>query len=286
MIFAPALALLIAIMGLVVFTSVFHWGRGSRIKAYAIIAPLPVLAVSVVIYWLSYRSIAFSYEIWNTVIQKVIYYEEWTEEYTDTETYTDSDGNTHTQTVTRYRHHPEYWVAVDEYDTEHDISQGEYNRWKGIWKNEKEVDIFRMDQSSWGDGDKYECYWNNQFETMMPWSFVKTYENKVRCSNTVWNFVDVDKETRKKFPRPADDKNLSPIISYGVSFDSQYDLLLRRWNGLWGNRYEIHNILLLFNANEYPDRSIVETVINAWKGPNKNELVTFVGVKDGEVACK
>lgn len=280
MILSIVIALLVALTGVIVFSYVFGWGRGPRLLAYAVIVPLPVIAVSLGIYALCYRSVAFSYEIWNTTIQKVVYYEKWTEEYTETETYTDSNGDTHCRVVIKHRDYPPYWVATDEYGTEWDIDKPGYNAWRDIWGNEQKVEIIRLNQSSFGDGDKYESHWGGEFDKMFPYSFVKSYENKIRCANTVWKFADVDRATRKKFPRPADN-NMSPILYYGLP--SQDDMLLRRCNGMWGKRYEIHNILILFNAAEYPDRSVVETVISAWQGPNKNELVTCVGIKDEAV---
>ena len=52
---------------------------------------------------------------------------------------------------------------------------------------------------------------------------------------------------------------------------------MRRTNAFLGNRYQIHPIYMLFDSTV--GMSIVDDIISAWEGPNKNELVVFVGVE-------
>lgn len=279
--FAIVTGCILAIIGLTLGFAVRKWD----VIALKLYVPASLLATCLIgcgIVSISYHCVAFSNEVWNTCIEKVSYYEPWTEKCHRTVTY-QSGKTTKTRTETYYVHHSKYWTATDQYGSEYNVSQDRYSYWKNIWNNEKEVDIWRTNQSSFGDGDKHESYWTKEFDKMLPWSFVNHYENKIRAVNTVWKFADVDKETQKKFPRPADTDKLCPIITYGVYFSPDDEILLRRWNAVWGAKHQIHTIIVLFDANVYPDRSIVETVINSWKGPNKNELVTCVGVKNSKI---
>lgn len=278
MILAITIPILISLLGLIIFVHVFHWSR-DRLKIYCTyLIPLPIL-ISIIIYSVSYYFLLYYSEIWSSPINKVVYYEKWTEQYTTTET--DSEGKS--KTVTRYRYHPPSWCAVDMYKTEHKITKSDYDQWKHIWGNENKVNIFRPNQSSWGDGNKFETKWNNEFDKMFPYSFVKKYKNKVRSSRTVWDFASVSKEISKQYQRPADKGNLLPVLSYGIPVTDEQQLLLKRYNSIWGPNHEIYTIVVLFDAHDYPDRTIVETIINAWQGPNKNEFVVCVGIKDQNV---
>jgi len=210
----------------------------------------------------------------------VSYYEEWTERVTHTTT--DSKGNTETHTT--YVYHPPYWTAPNQYG-EDSISKASYNKWKNIWGNEKKVGVFNLNQSSWGDGDKFVSEWTGKFEEMLPLSSVHSYENKIRSTDNVWAYKEItDKDLLEKFKRPADRGDTSPILGFGISIKNEDRLFLERTNAKLGPIYEIHTIAILFNYEEYPNRDIVETILNIWKGPNKNELVSFIGIdKDNNI---
>lgn len=235
---------------------------------------------------ISYFSCVFAQtahsEIWNFPIAEVHYYEPWEEVVTKKTT--DDKGNT--TTMTYYVHHSAEWKAVTDNGTNHDIKQSEFEHWKNQWGNVTEEDVFHFDQSLGskfrGEGDKWVSEWNREFNTMFPFSSVHRYTNKLRATNTVWNFKQVDKETKEKFRRPADMQHLSPVLSYGVGYHEKDELFLKRLNASLGPRYQVHNIIVLLPANEY-DSSVVETILGAWQGPNKNELVVLMGVDQYEV---
>ncbi len=278
MIIAGVLGLIFPILGYVFFFRKLQWRwNGKQSQAFILVVPI-CMAVSFVTHHIAYGSMVNFKEIWNSPSQKVILYEKWTEE-SETCT-TDDDGSR--SCTTYYINHPEYWRGVDEYDVEHEIEKPEYHHWARVWGGETHVNIIRIDKAFFGGrGDKLEAYWDRTFDKMFPLAFIMIYENKVRASDTVWEFAEVDEETKEKFPRPADVPDTRPLMTYGVTVSAADDLFMRRMNAIWGNRYQLHNMIFLFNVAQYPDRSIVETVTNAWEGPNKNELITFIGL-DGD----
>jgi len=107
-------------------------------------------------------------------------------------------------------------------------------------------------------------------------------QNKIRVCNTVFKWPETSKELQKRFPRPADLSNSSPVVSYGPECSEEEIMLLRRTNASLGKNCEVHLLIVLFNAQE-ESPSVVTDVLNAWQGPNKNELVFFIGLNNKEV---
>jgi hypothetical protein len=75
--------------------------------------------------------------------------------------------------------------------------------------------------------------------------------------------------------------NIMPVLSYGKSFSGDDIDLLRRTSAQLGPRYLVHPILVAFGPDT--SRAVVDDVLSAWRGPNKNELVTFAAFRGNEV---
>lgn len=231
-------------------------------------------------YWIGTSHSRFN-EVWNYKGVSMKYEERWNELHTYTVEVadgTDKDGNTtyHTETRTEIVDYGPYWKLYDEYGSETSISEGEYNDWKNIWwKNEKKVGHHSGYSIS---GNIYEITWDGSFDKIYPMSSIKTYVNKVRaCKNSVLRYAEASEELKKKFPRPADENNASPVIQYGFNYFSNDDMLyLRRVNAHLGPRNLIHPMFVIFDSGV--GMGIVNDVMSAWQGPNKNELVIFLGV--------
>lgn len=236
-------------------------------------------------------------EVWNFKVTDIRHEHEWTtreqrsRQVPDgTETYTDSSGNTHTRTKYRTEyyyvteHHGPYWNAkVD--GSWNRISSGTYNKWAKVWGNERQTGMHHGSSAGLSrsiDGPIMECKWPRTFETIYPWSEIHSYVNKIRVSQSVLKFGEPTEEMLKKYPRPADKGNTSPVVSYGgPRFSSSENLLLRRVNADLGSRYEIHTILVTLPKDA--PMSVFDDIMSAWGGPNKNELVTFVALDGKEV---
>jgi len=176
-----------------------------------------------------------------------------------------------------------YWSAIDEYGHDHSISSEKYEKWKKVWGNEKKVGIHRGSAAGFTKaitGGIFKCKWEGSIETLYPWSDVHTYKNKIRCSDSILKYKEPTESLIEKYPRPADTNNLSPIVGYGTKFAYDEQLALRRINAMMGKRYQIHNLMLVFQGQ---DRGVVDDVLSAWRGPNKNELVVFVGVDGRQI---
>jgi hypothetical protein len=261
--------------------------KSDKLKLYFITIPV-CLAICGIMFLIGTCSHTYFNEIWNYKIISIHYYQAWDEEVScrhpkyKTVIRRDSKGNTYTEQVfDGYKHlydvdyHPEHWVAHDEYNNDHEISRQDYQEWKRKWKNEVFVDMHRSYHSI--DGDMFECDWPRTFDMIYPWSHVDSYQNKVRVSKSVFNFEPVSKEIEEKYQRPADNGDYSVIHGYNVSIPNTYQWKFRLLNANLGPNYKVHNIVLIFDASKY-QQSEIQTVRNAWKGPNKNELVTCIGI--------
>ena len=231
-------------------------------------------------------------EILNYQVLSVRHLERWTTEESRTETYscgTDSDGNTKycTRTVYYTKTHGPYWYAFDNLGNRRRIDQNQYTKWRRIWDNEDKIGENRG-TSAFGDrsitGGIYSSNWNHEFNTIFPYQSIGRYVNKIRASDSVLSRSTSDQELIEKFPRPADSSDYhNSIRNYSeVSVSQEDQMIFSRLNAKLGVSYQVHNIIMLFDANEYT-QYVVQDVLNAWDGPNKNELVVFIGVRDNSI---
>jgi len=264
--------------------------------AFAFTITLPII-LSTMMWFIVKQSLVSYKEYWNNKIEEVDYYESWDEEVPcrhpkyRTETYTDSDGHTHTREVfDGYKHlydvddHPERWEGIVDSGDAVDITQGEYDLYKGLWGNSTFIDMNRHYHSK--DGDKYFSSWNNQIMSIFPYTSIHTYKNKVRASHSIFNYSDkkVNKEIEELFKHPINKNSFEVFFNYGVNVTTVAENdYLRKVNALLGRAKEIHCMVFLMDSEKY-DQSVTNDFRYVWNGPNKNELDIFIGVnKDKDV---
>lgn len=260
--------------------------------------PLLILGIS---YGTYYRNICYYNEFWNNQVIKVAYYEPWDEkvscrhpEYctrTVTRTHTDSKGHTYTTTeLERYQcgwqhaydvdFHPEYWEGILDNNNDIFITKDIYNLYKSLWGNSVFIDLHRNFHTI--DGNKYESSWNNELLTIFPYTTIHSYKNKIRACPSIFGFKTASKELKEKFKSPAESRNTHVIYNYDTSINiNGMDEYLQKINASLGLKYQIHNLVLLFNSDKY-SAEVINDIKSAWKGPNKNELVTLIGINSNK----
>lgn len=225
---------------------------------------------------------AYNSEIWDLKGVSIKHETEWTTK--ESRTYTRGSGK-NAKTVTEHytEKHGPYWTLKNDRGDETNISESEYNRWKSIWGFETKIGEHHGSAAFLGtkiDGQIFQCEWNGAFDKIMPLSEIHSYLNKVRASKySVLKYKEVSEKIKENYPRPADCGKFDGIFNYGANVSITEDdmLLMRRTNAFLGSRYQIHPIYMLFDSTV--GMSIVDDIIAAWEGPNKNELVVFVGVE-------
>ena len=257
-----------------------------KLLIFAVSSLVATAVISGMLYGFGALSV-YDKEVWHFKALKIRHEEKWTTHETRTETYTTGSGKNkqeHTRTIHYTETHGPYWTTIDENGTSIRVDEGTYAKWKKIWANEQRIGEHEGSSAGWDratTGGIFECYWTKDFDRIYPVSEIHRYKNKVRYSQSVLKYKEPTKELEKQYPRPADNDNVSPIIAYGgKSFSEAEADLLRRVSAVLGPKCRIHPILMVFGPET--SRGVIDDVLSAWGGPNKNELVTFISL-DGDV---
>lgn len=250
---------------------------------YLIVFIIPALAIIVAKY-ASVASQTMTPEIWNTYLVEATYYEYWNEWIVKEccSTCRDSHGNSHEcncHDCSYVQPHPAYWEAKD--NMGHTISIGEdrYIYLCNLWKNKTFKDMHRHYHTR--DGDAYYTTKDTAFEHIIPYTSTHSYENRVKCSRSVFNFAEVDSgdiADNKLFKYPANvNFNYQPILGYN---DPKASLRLQQYNALLGSWKQVHMLILVFK-----DLPVGAAILQEgyWKGGNKNEFILCIGIKDTSI---
>jgi len=125
-------------------------------------------------------------EIWNGKVTTAEYYEEWTEEVTETYCCAhDKKGNcTSTCTRTYNVHHPPEWsvlTTVGNFST----NKTTYRTYVKHWQNERKKNIMHANQVSFGDGDMFYVSFDGSAEKLITASQEKYYVNYLKASDSI-----------------------------------------------------------------------------------------------------
>lgn len=220
-------------------------------------------------------------EYWGGWAVNVVYLEDWNEyiHQTCTRSYTDSSGNTQTETYdcSYVQYHPPQWFVMDSNGIRVNITQKEYGNLRNKLGNQVFIDLHRNYHTD--DGDKYQCSFNYKTdppEKLIPVTTVHRYENRVQAATSLYDFKDVSDEEKKKYgikeyPKP-DQYYCSSIIG------GNYPSVRRKldyFNARYGAMKQIRVWLLIFR-DQPKDAGLLQE--QYWKGANKNEFVICVGL--------
>lgn len=230
---------------------------------------------------LSVTSQTMTPEIWNTHLIKATYFEPWNEwiHKRCCSTCTDSKGNTYEcncHDCSYVQYHSARWEATDNTGRETSIDEGFYNQLCALWGNKTFEELNRHYHSL--DGNAYNTLKDTVFDHTIPRVTTHTYENRVKCSRSVFNFAEVDSEDVKayglyNYPSYSEFK-YNPILGY---FDPKASLKLQQYNGILGTWKQVHMMVLVFK-NQPVQAALMQE--GYWKGGNKNEFILCIGIKD------
>jgi len=210
-------------------------------------------------------------ETWSGHAIKATHFPRWVEEYTTTETYTDSDGETHTRIVTKHRTHPEHWTCVGNYGSEMDeweISEAQFRqiaRWFGGIATERP---YKSGFDS-GDPNIYVAY--NKTGYVLPVTMPKRWENRVKAAPSVFSFAKVPKSI-PVFQYPENGRFTSNRL-----LGAARSIPIQEWDKMCsrlGPKKKVNVILIGFSGS---DSSIAQYQEAAWIGGKKNDLVLCYG---------
>lgn len=217
-------------------------------------------------------------------VVKISYYEDWDEWITQTCTRTcccDSKGeNCETETYDcSYRdYHPQYWTITLNSGEEIDVSHEYYvYLYKKFGSRRTFVNMHRHYYTK--DGNKYESYYPNTYESFEDYVVNHAYKNKVKASKSIFNFPNVDTTDIRyyglyKYTKLQNYK-LPPILSkhpISSADQKQFEYI----NGMLGMNKQIRVWICLFENGQSRKAALMQK--SYWKGGNKNEFVICIGL--------
>jgi len=264
------------------------------------VVPLITIIIGKVI---SIHSQTVDTEYWNTYGIKAIYYEAWNEWITKTcedctETCTGSgEDRTCTETCVEYDcsycdNNSAYWELIDNTGTSFGIPSYEFERITALWGNVKRVDRGkRCECECFGngdqlDGDQYITVMSNANDIDMTVPICKqhTYENKVQCSKSVFNFQEIDSTTiadYKLYCYPHYESmgilHYNPLIG---TKDGKAADRLNKHNARLGSFKQVHMMIVVFHNQPY-DAALLQEAY--WKKGNKNEFILCIGLSGNKI---
>ena len=249
---------------------------------------LPVLA-SIIFTFSAKALIEYSQvqskEYWGSFIQRIEYYEDWDEWITQTCTRScccDADGNncsTETYDCSYCLYHPPVWQIVTTTDETVSISEGEYNRLKGIYSNETFSELSRDYYTD--DGDEYSCAWQNDSLRAIPVTTLHYYENRVKVADqSVFHFREVDtadirRFNLKEYPNIVNGYEMDALIGDNSPDAKTNNKKFKYLNALLGHKKEVRILVLLFQ-NQSVEAGLYQEW--HWSGANMNEFVVTIGI--------
>jgi hypothetical protein len=252
---------------------------------------LGIQIVATIVYVLITFSILFSSttnlkdkEFWNSKVKLFTYFEEWTERVTYTESYSCGKSRTCYRQKTRYDYHSPYWEITTSLDEKININMGDYRTASDRF-GEKEVNVIRFDQSSYGDGDKYVSRPN----TIIPISQSHSYNNYVKAAKSNVIHSKVPKETLDMLVKNGKLKPY-PKLFKGEFGSIRLDRVIDTTGKLNNDALEILNIMavkigkikqanpILYIVNE--DRGFKEALEQYWQKGRKNDITLILGVDE------
>jgi hypothetical protein len=273
--------LLIPMIAVIFLAIKFH--KSMAWWEYLLVYGVPALIIVVT----NYASVAtqtMTPEIWNTYLTQATYYEPWNEYIHKTccSTCTDSKGNSHEcncHDCSYVQYHPARWEAKDNIGHTSSISPAYYAQLCQVWNNRTFEDKHRPHYTI--DGDAYNTVKDTVFDHIVPRTSTHSYENRVKCSKSVFNFAEVDSGDIADYKLfqypPAVEFGYNPILGF---YDPKASLRLQQYNAQYGSWKQVHMLILVFK--DLPVKAAIMQE-GLWKGGNKNEFILCLGVKDTSI---
>ena len=230
-------------------------------------------------------------ELHNGYAKNAEYYESWTEIVHYTETETSGSGKDQTSRIvykTRYDYHPPYWTIETTDNGSIGITQEEYRRYVSQFQNESKVHLSRLNQVSFGDGDKYETTWSSGNESLIvPSASEHQYVNYLKASNSIFKRLGVIGPNKKfllSYPRVESglmgDVEVNRVLVSGVLVPEKWKKIIDRELDValasLGSKKQVNLLLYVVGTS---DRGFLHELEEHWTFGKKNDVVLVLGMK-------
>ena len=219
-------------------------------------------------------------EFWGGWVRQAEYYEDWNERVScrHSKYRTDSKGKRHyvgKEHLYDVDYHPPSWQVVDSNGISIGVDSSLFEALAKRFGNRKFVELHRSYHTN--DGDKYVADWDGKPETLEPVVTSHSYSNRVQSSTSIHNFKEVDPKADglHDYPPISGHYSQRSILGNGGATHIQAERRLDYLNATLGGKKEVKMFILVFKDKPL-DVALDQEAY--WKGSNKNEFVTCIGV--------
>jgi hypothetical protein len=215
-------------------------------------------------------------EVWNGHVTKAEYYEKWTEKIEST----DDKGN---KSVSFVEHPPEWKVLTTAGDFT--TNQGVYANYRNRFHGEKKETVFRMNQSSIGDGNMYYVPCEQNPRDLIPASRPHLYVNYLKASDSIRKLrgnVDAYKAYLQPYPKVRENSfgaiEFDRVVVAGVQvpadWSSAVDSRLDHELKTLSFRKKVNVVVYVVGSK---DRNFANALRESWIQGKKNDVIVVIG---------
>jgi len=221
-------------------------------------------------------------ECLNSYAVQAFYYEDWDEWVEKTCTRCvrrDSTGCVEEEEYDcSYReYYPPYWEIQDNVGKTYGVPESKYRHLLQLWGGKAIFKDLHRDYYH-DDGDLWYVMYDNKFEHTYPIVRRGTYENRVKCSRSIFNFKTITPQEKSMYglyDYPQMDRyDYNPILGFK---DYKASKRLSFHNAHLGSFKQVHMLIAVYKNKPYDAALYQESL---WKGGNKNEFILCIGVND------
>lgn len=264
----------------------FHW---HELPAQLAVSLVSLLLLSC--FFFSTSANLTDTEILNGHVTGAEYYEEWTEKVTDR--YCPGHGSGENRrtcggckTRTRRVYHAPYW-EVHTTVSSLSVNAQTYRNVVNRFGNERKVNLFRSDQVSHGDGNKFETSFNpSQAERLIPASVPHDFVNYLQASESVKKirghqqlFPELIRPYPQVYAGHFGRLEIDRVVDAGVGLPATWkrtvDRTLEEALVELGRRKQVNVIVY---AAKTADQTFAYALDQAWNKGKKNDVVVVLGL--------
>ena len=283
------LSLLIPIIGAIIV----WWWFQHRITLWEFLLPI----IASLIFIVSFKAVVKAIQVSSTEYLgnlgvKAQYYEPWSTWVHKTCSRTVGSGKnqrTEYYDCSYCDDNSEEYYLVDDGGNKFSISEQSYNYFTKLWSAKPQfVELNRDINTNWRcgkDGDLYEVFWDNQILTSVPTTREHSYENKVKCAPSAFNYPKID-ENDKKVYGLFDYSDVNGFSQKTILGDNEFswmsqaekdtaEIYAKFLSGYFGPKKQLKLWVLLFKDKPSLAASMQEAY---WVNGNKNEVVVCIGL--------